>query len=515
MKVNKIVKVFLLSGGLVGMSISCTDLDVKVYDRVVDFWRTEEEIAAGVAPAYSGLRKITDPFAIYSLNEVTTDEIIVPNRITDWADDVIWEHLWKHTWQPGLPIIEQAWLDIYSGIVGINQILTAVGQINPAPSDLVAIEAELKTVRAYYYFFALDLFGNVPIVETSTKDPTSLTNKSRPEVFAYIEKELKDNIQALSTEVNPKTYGRATQWFAHTILAKLYLNATVYSGSARWADCITSCEAILNSGNYFLENDFFSNFKVNNEGSRENIFVIPFDREAGLNFFFIQALTFHYNSPETFGVQSFAFNGFCSTAEYYNLFDANDLRRKMFLVGQQYKNQIVSPVNLQYDRLGHLLIFDPVITTFIVQAPKTETAGARCAKWEFNKEGGGPMSNDFAVYRLADVVLMMAEAHFRNGNTAEALLTINQKFNGVSIRSRTGLPDFSAAEMNLDGLLAERARELSWEGHRRNDMIRLGHFTDARIPEKNISENFRTLFPIPRSVMENNKNLKQNPGYPQ
>jgi hypothetical protein len=141
-----------------------------------------------------------------------------------------------------------------------------------------------------------------------------------------------------------------------------------------------------------------------------------------------------------------------------------------------------------------------VITTFIVQAPKTETAGARCAKWEFNKEGGGPMSNDFAVYRLADVVLMMAEAQFRNGNTAEALLTINQKFNGVSIRSRTGLPDFSAAEMNLDGLLAERARELSWEGHRRNDMIRLGHFTDARIPEKNISENFRTLFPIPSQL---------------
>jgi hypothetical protein len=101
MKVNKIVKVFLLSGGLVGMSISCTDLDVKVYDRVVDFWRTEEEIAAGVAPAYSGLRKITNPFALYSLNEVTTDEIIVPNRITDWADDVIWEQLWKHTWQPG------------------------------------------------------------------------------------------------------------------------------------------------------------------------------------------------------------------------------------------------------------------------------------------------------------------------------------------------------------------------------------------------------------------------------
>jgi hypothetical protein len=331
-------------------------------------------------------------------------------------------------------------------------------------------------------------------------------------VFAYIENELKDNLAALPSAVNPETYGRATQWFANTILAKLYLNAQIYTGSSRWMECIAACDAILNSGKYSLENDFFSNFKINNEGSRENIFSIPFDHVAGLDYFFLQVLTLHYNSGETFGLQWGGANGFCSTAEYLSLFNGNDIRRKMFLVGQQYKDQIVSPVNLQYDRSGNLLIFDPVITSFTIQPPKTETAGARCAKWEFNKENG-LMSNDFAVYRLADVILMKAEAQFRNGNAADALSTINKKINGISIRSRTGLPDFSAGEMNLDGLLAERARELSWEGHRRNDLIRFGHFTDARIPEKNVSESFRTLFPIPRSVMENNKNLKQNPGY--
>ena len=103
--------------------------------------------------------------------------------------------------------------------------------------------------------------------------------------------------------------------------------------------------------------------------------------------FAIQRATLHYNSNKTFGLKGTGgFNGFCSTAEYYNLFDPNDNRRKMFLVGQQYENQIPDSAHLQYDRLGNLLIFDPVITSFKIQPPKTETAGARCAKWEFNKE---------------------------------------------------------------------------------------------------------------------------------
>lgn len=125
------------------------------------------------------------------------------------------------------------------------------------------------------------------------------------------------------------------------------------------------------------------------------------------------------------------------------------------------------------------------------------------------------MSNDFAVYRLADIILMKAEAQFRNGDAAGALLTINKQYSGVSIRSRAGLPDFSAAEMTPDGLLAERARELSWEGHSRNDMIRLGHFTDPRIPDKSKSEDFRILFPIPKAELDKNKYLQQNPGYTQ
>ena len=518
MKREYILPIFLIVILLLCASISCTKLDAKVYDQVTNFWRTPDQIAAGVAPAYSALRSYGPGFPfgapnVYCLNEMSTDEIIVPNRATDWADDVTWEQMWKHTWGPNHSFMIGGWQLIYGGIAGVNSILQAVDQIDPKPAELPSIIAELKVIRAFYYYNALDLFGNVPIVEINNTDPSKLGNKSRAEVFAYVEKELKDNVAVLTTEINPKTYGRATQWFVQALLAKLYLNAEVYTGTARWTDCVAACDAIMNANKYSLEPNFFNNFIVTNEGSKENIFVLPYDRNAGLDLFVIQGCTLHYDNNKTFGIQSGGFNGYCSTAEYINIFDVNDTRRKMFLIGQQYVDQIPDSAHMQFDRSGNPLSFDPVITSFKIQPPKTEVAGARCAKWEFNRQGWGNMSNDFAVFRLADIILMKAEAQFRTGNIADALTTINQKINGVSIRSRAGMPDFPSTEMTLDGLLDERARELSWEGWRRNDMIRFNRFTDARIPEKAVSASFRHLFPIPESELSKNPYLKQNPGY--
>ncbi len=519
---NKIIR-FIVSRQLlllisfIAIGFSCTKLDVKVYDQATNFWQTADQIAAGVAPAYSGLRNYPPAGPLYNINEVTTDEIIVPNRIINWADTDMWEELWKHTWGPNLPIFAETWQMIYGEIARINLIIQALNSINPKPGNIVNIEAELKTVRAFYYYQLIDLFGNVPILEIGSTD-TSLGTKPRSEVFNYIELELKNSLPFLSADVNPKTYGRATKWFAYAILAKLYLNAEVFIGQPAWTQCIEACNAILSSGIYRLDPDFFANFRIQNQDSRENIFSIPFDIDAGLWGFGLQYVTLHYNSNLTFGLEGYfglgGFNGHCSTAEYLNLFRPDDKRKQMFLVGQQYVDQIADAAHLQYDNLGNLLSFDPAITSFRVLPPKTEVAGARCAKWEFNVKGGViSMSNDLAVYRLADIILMKSEALFRLNDVSSALAAINEKINGVSIRARAGLPDFTAAEINADNLLTERARELSWEGFRRNDMIRLGHFTDSRIPEKNQSENFRKLFPIPAVELAKNPNLQQNPGY--
>jgi hypothetical protein len=230
--------------------------------------------------------------------------------------------------------------------------------------------------------------------------------------------------------------------------------------------------------------------------------------------FWLQIATLHYESMFTFGLDGQPANGYCSTEEYYRFFDSADIRRNMFLVGQQYVDQIQDSAHFQYDRGVNIpLNFNPEIKTFSLPTAEGRVAGARCAKWQFNKRGGGLMSNDFAIMRLADVLLMKAEAQFRSGDAPGALETINHKTNGVSIRSRAGLPDFTEAEMNLDGLFKERTNELSWEGWRRNDLIRFRHFTDARIPEKSVSDDYRSLYPIPEGELIKNPYLKQNPGY--
>lgn len=510
MKQPKFQKPFsplVISFLLVIIFTACTDLEAPVYDKVSEFWRTEQEIAAGVAPAYSGLRSIIFPFGIYSLNELSTDEIIVPRRGLNWNDNGVWEQMWKHTWDSNHFLIGIGWGNIFSGIAEIDLIIQSLLQIEIEPDDLRRIEAELKTVRALYYYIALDLFGNIPINIDGTP-----VQKSRAEVFDFVENELKENIEFLSEEVSPRTYGRMTKWFASGLLAKLYLNAEVFTGEAKWSDCITYSDIVLNSNLYSLEGQYFDNFLIDNENSQESIFSIPFDREAGLTGFFIHQLSLHPNSAETFGFTWFPFNGFCTAKEYYDIYNLEDIRRQSFLVGQQYVDQIESPVNLQYDNFGNLLFFDPEITEFSVQPPKTETAGARIAKWELNKESD-EMSNDFSYMRFAEVIMMKAEAQLRMGNVDAAITTINQQYNGISIRGRAGLPDMSRSEMSLDGILAERAREFTWEGLRRNDIIRFERFLEARIPEKAISESFRYLYPIPRSAIESNPNLVQNPGY--
>lgn len=511
MKIKIDTTIFLFFILVAVLSFSCTKLDTKIYDSATNFWQTPDEIAAGVAPAYTWLRGYTG--SIYNLNELSTDEIIAPIRDGEGSSVVEREQMWKQTWDPYNFFVSDGWQFVYGGTARVNSILQVVNELNPEPADVNTIRAELKTVRAFYHFLALDLYGNVPIYDSSYTDLSKIKTFTRSEVFSFIEKELINNLQYLPQEVNSKTYGRATQWLAQALLAKLYLNAEVYTGVAKWVECIAACDAILKSNKYFLEPDFFENFKITNDRSRENIFVIPYDWEADLKLFEIQRLTLHPNSDRTFGLTAGGINRFCSTAEYYDLFEPGDKRREMFLVGQQYVNQIPDPDNVQFDNSGHPLYFDPVITTFRLQYPTIETAGARCVKWELNKEGNGDMSNDFALFRLADIILMKAEAQLMSGNTAGALTTVNQQIDGISIRSRANLPNFTAAEITTQRLLKERACEFSWEGWRRNDMIRLGHYLDARIPEKEMSDEFRKLFPIPQNELDKNPYLKQNEGY--
>jgi hypothetical protein len=521
-KVN--IWVSLVFTGILCTVLSCTKTVVPVYDQVANFYRSPDEIAAAIGSVYAGLRNLGPGFsAIYDLNEVCTDEIIVPVRGNNYQDPS-WEQMWDQTWNANHSFVETAWQNIFSAISNINSVMASIDSLQPAPKGIDSMNAELRTIRAFYYYEAIDLFGDSPLYENNHVALSSLVRQQRSKVFAYIESELLASLPNLNEEVSPATYGLATRWFAYALLAKLYLNAGVYTGNTRWADCDSVCDLILQSNNFSLEENFFDNFQIENQNSKETIFAIPFDFAGGLDGFFIQGATLHYNSYLTFGLGETIglTNGFCSTQAYLDNFSPNDYRRKMFLTGQQYVGEtqyidtVPDPAIMIYT-VGPPaipLIFDPVITNFVVQEPVTEGAGARCAKWEFNKQTQGNMSNDYQLFRLADIILMKTEALINMGDYAGALNTINKKFNGItSIRSRANMPDFTMAELTADGILSERARELSWEGWRRNDMIRLGHFTDARVPEKIATPDFVKLFPIPQVEIQKNDSLKQNPGY--
>ena len=152
------------------------------------------------------------------------------------------------------------WSEIFAGISQCNFVLSVVDSLQQKPANIANINAESKVLRAYFYFLIMDMYGNVPLVTDYNTDPNTITNSSRKDVFKYLEQELKENVPLLTPTKDATTYGRLTKWAGHMLLAKLYLNAEVYTGQQRYADCIAACDSVINSGKYSL-GDYFANFR--------------------------------------------------------------------------------------------------------------------------------------------------------------------------------------------------------------------------------------------------------------
>ncbi|MFN4145551.1 MAG: RagB/SusD family nutrient uptake outer membrane protein [Runella sp.] len=479
---------------------SCTNLDEQVFGVVPKegFGSTPEQLSALLGPAYSNLRG----YVWHMHNaEVTTDVGLVPTRGKDWYDGGNWLNYNRHTWTTTHGPINDMWGYIYEG--GIN----AINQLIPQVAGNTAAIAELRAVRAFYYFLAMDYFGNIPVItETSTG---SVTTTPRAQVYAFIEKELTEALPNLSNNVGGSMYGRINKLVAQTILAKLYLNAGVYKGAPEWQKCIDMCNTVINSGKYKLESNYFANFTTRNEGSTENIWAIPFDRfqAGGMN---IAYRTLHYQSQSTFNLSGQPWNGFCTIAEFYDTFASNDVRKNMFIAGLQLGAD-GKPLK---DDNGRDLVFDPKMTKDEMTSadPEFQGAGVRLGKYEIQRNNTVPdQDNDWAMFRLADVYLMRGEALFRLGRATEALPDFN------IVRARAGIPAWTAAQLTLDNILTERGRELAWEAWRRNDLVRFGEFNKVggKFSSKFMREpNPRTLlFPIPQQRRDANPGLTQNPGY--
>lgn len=514
------LKLTMVCFAIIAFMPACTNLEEELFSEVTadNFFQTEEELISALGAAYTAMYGYANG-GYGSTQEVSSDELTVPTRGPDWGDGGHWVRLHQQNWTSEDPEPNGSYSFLFGGVASCNRLIFQFEELgNPLTDPFIG---ELKALRAVYYMWLLDQFGNVPIVTSfADADPAPATN-TRAEVYAFVESELTENLSKVSTAVDGTTYGRVNQMVVQMALAKLYLNAEVYTGTPQWSKALTACDAIINSGNYSMEADYFANFNIENSGSSEFIFAIPYDAvfAGGHN---LVMRTLSYINQQTYSLAAQPWNGWCTMEDFYNSYEDGDLRkgtpnteegpstqRSNFLIGPQW--DISGKVRLTDS--GTLASgVDPDGELFTIRAEINELfpnawreAGARVSKYEFEIGGQPNMNNDFPVFRYTDVLLMKAEALWRMDNgSSEALALVNM------VRDRVEVAPFT--ELNAENLLAERGREMFMENHRRTDLIRFGVYTDAWW-EKPAQDECKELLPIPKSQIDANPNLVQNPCY--
>ena len=490
---------------------ACTNLTEVPADALTpnNAFKSDAEVLAGVASVYAGLRGTM--WEYYNLSEITTDEIIVPTRGQDWYDNGRWLEIYKQGWTPNsgsaLEDMNGAWNNLFSGVARSNLMIDVITKAG-GPTSAMTI-AELRTLRAWYYYMLMDFFGGVPLV-TDTKVGAN-PRVTRDSLFRFLESELNAARTALPASWPGEQAGRVTSGVANAILASMYLNAQVYTGTvsagglqkgtARWQDAISAADRVLNSGAYTLAPDWKKNFSPDNHASPENIFVVMHTNLPGLGMS-LPMRTLHYNE-----LTPGPWNGFATIAETYRAFDPADKRRGIFLVGQQFSFNTGEAVK---DRGGNPLVFTETIGN---ETAAAENEGPRFNK--FSPLAGAPAGdahpNNYPFFRLAEMYLIKAEALNELGQTGAAMALVNtvrQRQFATPSPLSSGLSQADARS----AIFNERLFELTAEGKRREDMIRAGTFTTAR-RFKGATQGYKVLFPIPATQIQTNPLLTQNPGY--
>jgi starch-binding outer membrane protein, SusD/RagB family len=549
-----LVKAMLLVILAVTFSQSCTNLDEELYGEVTpdNFFNTEEEILAALGAAYTQFGSYASGTPL-NMQTITTDEMVVPTRGSDWDDGGDWRRMHLHAWTREDGNMSGGWDFGFGGVNTANRLIyqfqVLVDDGSMEPDVAAAFIAELRTIRGFFYWQLIDMYGNVPLVTDFATAEAQPATVPRAEVYDWVVNDLEEAVPLLPKEVDGTTYGRMNYWAGQTLLAKLYLNAEVYTGTPQWAKAAAACTDIIDNGGFSLTGNYFDNFSASNTGTSEMIFAIPYDQVyyTGFN---IAVESLHYSSQYSYNLTAQPWNGYCSLEEFYNSYEDIDLRkgdagtvdgpaikRGNFIAGYQY-NVDGSPTlddgadandpDGPHLNFGNIGTGEPQINELGPQAWRQ--SGVRIGKWEIEL-GAHPdaMNNDYAVFRLADVILMKAEALWRQSNNptdGAALLLVND------VRARAGVDDLTTLDgpvsFDMTGpvipggeLLNEIGREMAFENTRRQELIRWGLYDDVALwalPYNNpgdvlVSGEHTKLFPVYKDKLEANPNLVQNPGY--
>ena len=498
---------------LVGSS-SCTDLNEVVYDQIPtdQFGSTQDQINSIVGPVYKTLKDLW-PGDMFCVLEESADMAVTPTRRGgDWWDGGVHMELGLHTWTSRTSPIINSWNSCMTGVTRCNQVYAIIEQSAMDEDLKTRTLAEIRGVRAFWYYVLIDMFGNAPLTtDFNVVEVPGITK--RADLYKFVINELNEIKDVVRSDVNSTSYGKFTKGAAYTLLAKMYLNAEVWTGTPNWQGVIDACNEVMKL-DYIIEPDWKTNFLVHNSVSQEIIFPICFSAADGGNH--LDQRTLHYLDPIALGFKLGTWNGIAAIPSYVKQFDTEDPRYEgSFLMGPMIDPSTGNVLITAHDRP---LIHWVDITTI----PGTEKNGtlwgeveqedgARVNKWEFEKGlNNSDQNNHFAIFRLADVYLMKAEALLRLGqDNAEATRLINV------IRERAygnNEHDYQAA--TLHDLYMERRFEMAWENYTRQDQIRFGTFNDPVLWRTERSADYRKLFPIPFDAWQTNNKLEQNPGYP-
>jgi hypothetical protein len=526
-------KIFIASFFLLSFICSCTDLDETPTDVLTDkdLGNSPEILQALTAPVYTSLANVMFGWhGFFDLQEECSDIIVTPARPNGWVDGGTYKAMHMHTWnsfqsQPGA-----LWSRVYNALNILN---SAIGTYE-SMEDVGTLVEELRALRAFYYYLLLDNFGNVPIVtedDLSKKDFLPEQN-TRAEVFGFIESELLEVIPVLSEE---KVYGKMNKWAARMVLAKVYLNASVYIGQTKWDQAIEQVDDIITNGGFQLESNYQSNFIVENENSDEQIFSIVFDATRS-GWFHYPWKTLHPSSAATYDLGSQPWGGSCAIPQFIDTYDEDDSRLNIWIRGLQFASD-GSPV---YNSMDPALVNVQLnYTKQIGNVDETqEYEGYRVGKFEIERGvTGNAISNDVPFFRYADALMIKAECLLRKGQAdaaAEIVTTVRQrafstdpdkatvtgaelqegsKYNYGTYKAGVMLTTEGGDDIQYGRFLDELGYEFAAEFHRRQDLIRFGVFTSKSWLTHVPNGDHRTIFDIPQSVLDANPNLSHNPGY--
>ena len=503
----------------------CTDLTVEPKSTVTEanVFNDPSSYLAFIARVYSGLAVsgqqgpagqpdisgIDEGFSQYirllwSAQELPTDEAVI-----GWNDTGVPE-LNTQLWAEDNAFVVSMYYRVYFQVGMANEFLrqtteeklAARGNVNAElHAQIQTYRAEARFLRALSYWHGIDLFGDIPLVkETDPLGATAPVQSTRAEIYDFIVAELNE-IRASLPPAGAANYGRATPAAASMLLAKLYMNSAVYTGTARYTEALTATQAVIGGG-FQLDPSYQHLFLADNNTSPELIFVVTQDgirtQTWGGMTFLIHASCGGSMNASLYGIDG-CWWGLRLKQEAYNRFATNDPRRAYFHTDGQ---------SVQVSSIGDFSKGIP--------APKYRNVRSNGAA------GSHPthVDTDYPMFRLGDAYLMYAEAVLRGGggSRGQALTYIN------ALRTRAfgdASGNITDAELTLDFILDERGRELLWEGHRRTDLVRFNRFTGGTYlwawkggAQNGVAtEAFRNLYPLPANELVANPNLKQNPGY--